>query len=115
MTALNDRFYLEKSEPAKSCLLTLRDQILNTDPEVRETTKYGMPCFTIKKKAFAYLWVDKKTQEPYILFVEGGKLNFPELEKGKRARMKILRVNPVKELPITLLKEIIRTAINIYK
>jgi hypothetical protein len=115
MSELNHRFYLEKSEPAKSCLLTLRDIIINTDPEVRETTKYGMPCFTIKKKAFTYLWVDKKTHEPYILFVEGGKLNFPELEKGNRARMKILRVNPMEDLPSAVITKILQTASNIYK
>jgi uncharacterized protein YdhG (YjbR/CyaY superfamily) len=114
MVPSNDHFYLEKSEPNKSCLLTLRDLILDIDAEVKETVKYGMPCFTFHKKAFAYLWADKITHEPYVLFVEGGKLNFPELEKGNRARMKILRVNPTEDLPIRLLRNILHSAINLY-
>lgn len=60
-------FYLEKSEPNKSCLLTLRDLILEQDERISETRKYGMPCFTYRKKMFCYLWTDKKSDEPYIL------------------------------------------------
>jgi hypothetical protein len=53
--------------------------------------------------------------EPYILFVEGGRLNFPELEKGSRSRMKILRVNPAEDLPIAVINKILKKAINLYK
>ena len=115
MSEQNDPFYLEKSEPNKSCLLTLRDILLQFDPGVKETTKYGMPCFTFNNKAFAYLWTDKKTAEPYILFVEGNKLSFPELEKGSRARMKILRINPLADIPKDLLEIILRAAISLIK
>ena len=38
-------FYLKSEDPNKSCLLTLRDIILNQDEAVTETKKYGMPCF----------------------------------------------------------------------
>ena len=70
MLEIND-FFLKKEEPNKSCLLALRDIILSIDENVNETQKYGMPCYCFNKKAFCYLWVDKKTFEPYILFVEG--------------------------------------------
>lgn len=39
-----DRFYLNKEEPNKSCLLALRSMILQQDPGITETQKYGMPC-----------------------------------------------------------------------
>ena len=66
-----DQFYLEKEEPYKSCLLALRTIILSTGEGITETKKYGMPCFCFQGKAFCYLWTDKITNEPYILFVEG--------------------------------------------
>ena len=79
-----NHFYLNKEEPNKSCLLALRNIILSQDENITETTKYGMPCFCYKKKMFCYLWIDKKTTEPYILFVEGKHLNHPKLETGNR-------------------------------
>ena len=60
-------FCLYKQEPDKSSLLTMRDMILNYDKNITETRKYGMPCFCYKGKVFCYLWVDKKSMEPYFL------------------------------------------------
>ena len=89
-----ENYYLNKTEPNQSCLLALRSIILNQDKDITETQKWGMPCFCYKKKMFCYLWTDKKTNEPYILMVEGKHLNYPELEEGDRKRMKVLRINP---------------------
>jgi hypothetical protein len=103
-----DRYYLNKEEPAKSCLLALRTIILNQDPNVTETQKYGMPCF-------CYLWTDKKTDEPYILMVEGKHLHHPKLEAGSRSRMKIFKINPTKNLPIVTVKAILQDALDLYR
>ena len=108
-------YYLEQKEPQKSCLLALRSIILGQDKEVSETVKYGMPCFCYKKKMFCYLWTDNKTKEPYILFVEGKFLDYPELETGKRSRMKILRINPMKDLPINLIESLLNNALDLYR
>lgn len=108
-------WYLAQHEPVKSCLLALRDIILAQDASVTETQKYGMPCFCFKNKMFCYLWIDKKTNEPYILFVEGKHLNHSELETGNRSRMKILRVDSNKNLPIKLIKEILKGALDLYR
>ncbi|MBP9690319.1 MAG: DUF1801 domain-containing protein [Bacteroidia bacterium] len=108
-------FYLGKVEPNKSCLLALRSIIINQDPNITETQKYGMPCFCYKGKMFCYLWTDKKTHEPYILMVEGKLLNHPQLEIGKRTRMKILRVNPNIDLPLNTIENILQSALNLYK
>jgi len=83
MIGETDKYYLNKEEPNKSCLLTLRNIILKQDTNITETQKWGMPCFCYKKKIFCYLWTDKKTDEPYILLVEGKHLDHPKLEKGK--------------------------------
>lgn len=110
-----NNYYLNKDEPNKSCLLALRSIILNQDVNISETRKWGMPCFCYKKKMFCYLWTDKKTDEPYILIVEGKHFDNPELEEGKRSRMKIFSVNPNKDLPLQKIENILQKAINLYK
>lgn len=110
-----DNYYLNKTEPTKSCLLTLRHIILKQDEKITETKKYGMPCFCYKKKIFCYLWTDKKTDEPYILMVEGKYLDHAELEKGNRSRMKIFRINPNEDIPIAKIKSILKDALNLYR
>lgn len=110
-----DAFYLNREEPNKSCLLTMRDILLNYDKDISETRKYGMPCFCYKGKMFCYLWVDKKTHEPYFLMVEGKHLDHPALETGSRARMKIFRVDPNKDLPIMEINVVLKQAVDLYR
>jgi hypothetical protein len=108
-------YYLSKDEPNKSCLLALRSIILAQDTNITETQKWGMPCFCYKKKMFSYLWVDKITNQPYILMVEGKHLNHPQLEEGQRTRMKIFRVDPTNDLPKDTIKEILQKALDLYR
>ncbi len=110
-----DQFYYNKEEPNKSCLLALRHIILKQDNLVAETRKYGMPCFTYRKKMFCYLWTDKVTDEPYILMVEGKHLHHPLLEQGKRSRMKILRIDAKKDLPIETILQVITQGLDLYR
>jgi hypothetical protein len=110
-----DTFYLKKEEPNKSCLLALRSIILKQDPTITETQKYGMPCFCYRKKSFCYLWIDKITEEPYLLMVEGKHLLHPALEAGKRSRMKIFRVNPNKNLPVKTIGTILQQSLDLYR
>ncbi|WP_366183764.1 DUF1801 domain-containing protein [Flavobacterium ovatum] len=115
MTPELHHYYLNKEEPNKSCLLALRTIILKQDNNITETRKYGMPCFCYKKKMFCYLWTDKKTDEPYILMVEGKYLDHPQLEQGDRSRMKILRVNPNADLDLKTIEDVLQIALNLYK
>ena len=110
-----DFYYLQKTEPNKSCLLALRSMILKQDENITELQKWGMPCFSYKKKIFCYLWVDKKTHEPYILMVEGKHLVHPGLEAGKRFRMKIFRVNPNKDFPVKMIESILQKSLDLYR
>ena len=110
-----DNFYFDKLEPNNSCLLAMRNILLNSDKDVTETRKYGMPCFCYKGKMFCYLWEDKKSSDPYFLLVEGKHLHHPELEAGSRSRMKIFRVNPKKDLPIETIKLILNDALDLYR
>jgi len=108
-------FYLNQLEPNRSCLLALRSIVLAQDKEIIETRKYGMPCFCYRKKMFCYLWTDKKTNEPYLLMVEGKLIDHPELEVGERKRMKIFRVDPNMDLPIETIEDILRKALELYR
>ena len=87
---------------------------MSFDAEITETTKYGMPCFCYKGKMFCYLWQDKKTNQPYFLLVEGNRLVHPALESGDRKRMKIYRVNPERDIEITIVHDILTEARNLY-
>ena len=106
-----DIYYEQKKEPTKSCLLALRSIIIGQHNRITETRKYGMPCFCIGKKAICYLWTDKKTDHPYILIVEGSNIEHASLEKGSRSRMKILNVDPAKDLPVDTISDILHLAI----
>lgn len=108
-------YYFALGEPNKSCMLTVRNIILAQDTRVWETFKYGMPCFMFKKKAFCYLWTDKKTQNPYLLFVEGNLLDAVELEQGNRAKMKVFTLDPNMDLPIRRIEVILNQALDLYK
>ena len=110
-----DNFILNKHEPNKSTLFALTAIILNQDKDITKSWKYSMPFFCYKNKMFCYLWIDKKTQEPYIGFVEGNRINNALLEKGNRSRMKIFRVNPTKNIPIQTIKVLVKEALSFYK
>ena len=109
-----DLFYLSQHEPNKSCLLALRSIILQQNNEITETRKFGMPCFCYKKSVMCYLWTDKKTGKPYMLMVKGNLVPHPELEAGKRTRMKIFTIDPTNDLPIQTITNILQSAIDLH-
>lgn len=110
-----DNYYLSKDEPNKSCLLALRDIVLGQDEKVTETRKWGMPCFCYQGKMFCYLWTDKKTDQPYVLFVEGKFLDHPMLEEGSRSRMKVFNVDPNQDIPLDTLSTLLSEALDLYR
>lgn len=110
-----DQFYLRQEEPVKSCLDALRSCILKyNNYQLTETWKYKMPCFCYKGKHFCYLWTDKKTGEPYVLLVEGNRIEHSNLETGERSRMKILRIDPTEDIPVATLYEIFDRLVKFY-
>mgnify|MGYP003575622307 CR=1 FL=1 len=95
-----DQFYVEKEEPFRSCMLGLRDIILSIDDHITAEWKYKLPFFYYKGKMLCYLWIHKKFKQPYIGFVDGNLLNDESLLVEKRAKMKILLIDPNDDLPI---------------
>ena len=74
-----------------------------------------MPFYCYNKKMICYLWVHKKFRQPYIGIVEGKKINHPELILGKRARMKILLIDPESDIPLKKINSILKEVITLYK
>ena len=102
-----DEYYLAQQEPTKSCLLAMRHIILSHNSEISEAWKYRMPFFLYRKKMFCYLWIDKKTGEPYLGLMDGNKISHKRLVTGTRSRIKILPLNNQKDLPVKIIKEVL--------
>jgi hypothetical protein len=115
MNLATEDFYANQHEPNQSCLLALRSIILQQDENISETQKWGMPCFCYRKKMFCFLSTDKKTNQPYLLMVEGKHLDHPELEQGSRTRMKVFNIDPNKDLPIVTIQLILNDALDLYR
>lgn len=110
-----DLYYLDKEEPTRSCLQFLRAHILLQDADISEAWKYGMPFFCYKGKMICYLWVHKKYKQPHIGIVEGAKIKHSDLLQEKRARMKILLVDPTRDLPMKKINSILGQVMALYK
>ena len=108
----SDIFFLQNEEPAKSCLLYLRAHILAYDKDITEVWRYRMPFYCYKGKRFCYLWLQKKSGTPYLGVVEGKKLRHPLLIAEKRSRMKIMLLDPEKDMPVKTIDAILKMAIS---
>ena len=110
-----DNYFLEKDEPVKSYLLTLRENILQYDKNITEVWQYKMPFYCYKGKRFCYLWVHKKFKQPYLGIVDGKKINHPDLILEKRARMKIMLFDPMKDVPLKTIHLILKTILSLHR
>ena len=111
----NDSWFLEKEEPVKSCLQYLLDFILEMDDNITESWQYGMPFFCYKGKRFCYLWIHKQYAKPYLGIVEGKRISSRDLLSEKRSRMKILLVDPEKDIPVQKVRHILKEVLKLYK
>ncbi|CAL2082847.1 DUF1801 domain-containing protein [Tenacibaculum sp. 190524A02b] len=109
-----DRFYEEKEEPIKGCLMALKSIIKDYHPDIEPRWYYRLPCFMYKNQIFCYLWVDKKTQFPYIAIGKGIKLKHPDLIQGKRTFTKLLLIDPKQDIPIEKIYQIFDMAMEFY-
>jgi hypothetical protein len=110
-----DNFYHQLDEPIKGTMLALREIILQQDHNIATAWKYKLPFFVYKGRMFCYLWIHKKYKQPYIGIVEGNRINHPLLITEKRARMKIMLFDPMKDLPIKIIEQILEQTLHLYK
>lgn len=114
MTPL-DQFFIQQEPATSEVLLALKEIILAQDKDITSEWKYGMPFFCYKGRMFCYLWVHKKSGQPYLGIVEGKHFDHPALIREKRSRMKIMLFDPAKDLPVRVIKGILRQALQLYK
>jgi uncharacterized protein DUF1801 len=110
-----DNYFLQHDDPVKSCLQFLRDHILKHNKNITEAWKYGMPFYCCNGKMFCYLWTHKKSGQPYLGIVEGDLIHDKDFIKEKRARMKILLIDPTKNIPLKKIDAVLKTVIAHYK
>lgn len=110
-----DQYFLQQPEPFRGCLLFMREFILKMDDGICEAWKYRMPMYCYKGKMCCYLWVHKKYGQPYLGIVEGKRIDHPDLIQEKRARMKILLLDPTIDVPVKKVKNILTQMLKLYK
>lgn len=110
-----DNFYLDKKEPVKSCLIALKTIISNYSTGFVPMWKYRLPCFMYKNQIFCYLWIDKKSQHPYIAIGKGVQLKHPDLIIGDRTFTALLMIDPEKDIPVNKIHHIFDMAMKLYE
>lgn len=108
-----DNWFLQQAEPQKSSLLALRSIILQQGDDITLGLSYGMPTFYYKRKRFCYLWTHRILHYPYIGFIDGNKLEHPDLLQEKRSRMKILLIDTGKDFPVSTIQSLLKQAIEL--
>ena len=100
-------YYEQLDEPNRSCLLAIRQLILNLDKQISETLSWNMPFFKYRKKMLCYFWFDKKKQQYYLSFSEGKHINHPALTSGNRERFKVYYFDTSKDIDHKLIQDFI--------
>ncbi|MFN8712760.1 MAG: DUF1801 domain-containing protein [Bacteroidota bacterium] len=108
-----DNWFLSHAEPERSCLQQLRQIILAYRPDMTEKLSYGMPTYYKGKKRLVYLWYHKTHHCPYIGFIDGNLLNDLDLLAENRSRMKIFLINPLLDLPVKRIHELLGAVIKL--
>lgn len=109
-----DQYFESLAEPAAGCLQALRAYLLAFNPLLEETWKYRMPVFCLRGKMFCYLWTQKGTGMPYLGIVNGFALQHPDLVQDQRKRMKILLLDPLSDLPLKKIRDILLAAVQVH-
>ncbi len=102
-----DAYYDGLTEPLQGFMLAVRQVILDLNEEVEETWKWSAPFFLYRKQMLCYLWLDKKTHEPYLGIYGGDALDHPSLVQKHKAKIKKLVFSVDEDIPISTMKEVL--------
>lgn len=105
-----ENYFYSKPEPFQSCLLFLRKFILETDKGFAEHFKFNTPFYYYNGHWCCYLSINKKN-DLYIGFVHGNKLVHPKLKKEGRKQIKVFYVDPMKDVDVRTLKQVLKLAV----
>ncbi len=108
-----DNYYMQQEEPVRGCFLALRDIILAQDEHIVPAWKWRLPFFFYKKEMFCYLSFHKKYKQPYLAIMDGNQIDHSALLAEDRKRIKIMLIDPAKDIPIKVIQDILGRAIEI--
>jgi hypothetical protein len=103
MVTTLESYYLSKPEPYQSCLLALRDIILQTNPDICHERKFQIPFFTYKQKKLGYLWLNgKKLMVGFCL-----DKSLQEVTTGVKPKdqYESIQVDPNEDIPVEIILE----------
>ena len=110
-----NNYFLNQPEPQQSCLLFLRQFILNHSPNFTEEWKFNLPFYYYNKKWCCYLFVYKKTQKIHIGFMDGNKITHKKLLSEGRKQLKVFPIDVEKDIDIKTLNTLLNMAIKVKK
>lgn len=107
-----ENYFLKQPEPQQSCMLYLRTHLIEHGFD--EQYKYMTAMYYFKSKPFCYLSYSSKSNKLYVGFIKGYKMKHPSLKQEGRKQIKVLYLDPEKDLPLKQIKEIITEAKKLY-
>ena len=110
-----DAYYDGLAEPLQGYMLAVRKIMLDLDEEIESTWKWSTPFFLYRKRMLCYLWVDKKTREPYLGIYGGDALNHPSLVQKHRAKIRKLMLNVDKDIPAGTIRVVLGLAMTLIR
>ncbi len=96
-------YYLSKPEPYQSCLLALRDVILNTNINIQHQRKFQIPFFTYKGKKLGYLWLNRKKLMLGFCFDKSLQPQKPGVQP--KDKYESIEINPNEDIPLDIVKQ----------
>ena len=105
-----DHHFNSLPEPDRSCLLFLRKFILDFSDKISEQRKNNTPFYYYDKKSVCFISYHPKTRIIYLSFTNGNKIDHPKLLSEGRKKMKILYIDPSKDIEVKSLRTILKSA-----
>lgn len=101
-------------EPERSCLLYLRQVILQHSSHITEAWKFNTPFYYYKGRWLCFISYHPVTKVIYISIVNGGKITHPKLVSEGRKKMKIIYVDAQKDMDIKSISEILTVSLKLF-
>ncbi len=96
-------YYLSKPEPYQSCLLALRDIILDTNLAICHERKFQIPFFTYKGKKLGYLWLNRKKLMLGFCLDKSLQPTTPGTEP--KDKYESIEINPNEDIPVDIIRD----------
>lgn len=109
-----DSYYDQLPEPQKSCLLFLRQFLLDFSPDLSEHYKYHTAFFHFKGKGICYFSVRKKDAQTYIGFMDGYRMKHPDVVSEDRTQIKVYYINLAEDLDLETIAALLKEAIEVH-